>query len=146
MLKKLLFLSFIIFFRGCDSNILPPTNGPCIHEYKEPILTINSVTSEITGEEITEITIRDLLIDNLQGDLVFFEIMISENITVQDSLMTCTMPCAFATEIGEYQFKVSAFNYQNPIITTNACYNEFEGGCPSYADNGTEINFRLKPL
>ena len=134
----LLVLSAILI--GCQSNI-----GPCIHNYEDPILTIQSVYSAENGDEINIVKISDVKIDNVSRALSSFDNDVSNNIVVDDSLLICTIPCGFGIEVGTYEISFSADGYRDSTISTTAKYNKSKGGCPSSSSDGTKRSFSLSP-
>lgn len=114
-----------------------------MHIYDEPILIIESITDEVNGHTISQAYIYNIKIDGTKRDLVFLTGEVSNNISVEDSVIVCSVPCGFGTEGGEYQFSVSADGYEDTTITRDAKYGESQGGCPSKSSGGTRISFNL---
>ncbi len=143
-MKALNFTSILLvlsaFLISCQSNI-----GPCVHNYKDPILTIQSVNSAENGDEINSVRISEIKIDNVSRRLSSFDDDISNNISVDDSLLICTISCGFGIEAGIYEISFSADGYRDSTISTTAKYNKSKGGCPSSSSDGTKISFSLNP-
>lgn len=112
---------------------------------KSQSLQIQSVNSAETGDEVSSLEIFDVKIDSVNGEPAFFIQDVSENITVEDSILVCTLPCGFGTHEGTYQFAVNADGFKVTVITKNAKYNKLKGGCPSSSSDGTKISFSLNP-
>jgi hypothetical protein len=118
--------------------------GPCVHMFGDPILTIESVSSTENGAPISTINLFDIKIDNVSRNPLFLAQEMSENITVVDSVLNCTIPCGFGTEDGTYQFTVSAEGFSDSTFTILSEYNTFVGGCPSSSSDGTRMSFSLR--
>lgn len=144
-MNRLYILAAIVIFVGCTSEILPPDNGPCVHEYRDPVLKIEHVTSVMRNESIDQIILNSISIDNNSLPLTYYSGSPLKNISFQNTSMVCTVPCGFGIDSGTYEFKVSAEGYLDSTVTVTAHYDIFEGGCPSYNDNGTEISIGLRP-
>lgn len=135
-MKRLLTVSILIFiFAGCE----PGTMGPCVHIYEDPVLTISSVTAGKNGESISQITITDVQVDGAAQSPDQLTGEVSENISVDDSAIVCTVPCGFGTLEGSYEFTVSADGYRDSEAMTQASYSTNEGGCPSRSADGSAI-------
>jgi hypothetical protein len=70
---------------------------------------------------------------------------ISNNISVEDSILICTIPCGFGTMEGVYEISISADGYRDLTLSTLAKYDELKGGCPSSSSGGHSIGFSLYP-
>jgi len=141
MIRFLKYSFIILMISSCEP---PGTNvGPCVHIFEEPILTIQSVNSAETGNLISTIEIFDVTIDDIDRDATFLTQEMSENITIEDSVFICSIPCGFGTLEGTYQFSVKSEGFQDTVISENATYNKSEGSCPSSSSDGAKINFSL---
>jgi|AntRauTorcE11897_2_1112592.scaffolds.fasta_scaffold40294_2 hypothetical protein len=143
MVKLLQYSFIVLLIYSCE-----PTGssiGPCVHTYEEPVLTIQSVSSAETGNKISTLEIFNVKIDNVSGNPASLIDEVSENISVEDSILICTIPCGFGTMEGTYEFAVKADGFKDSIIYKSAQYNKLEGGCPSSSSDGTKISFSLIP-
>jgi len=127
------------------SSCEPPGSGlgPCVHIFEEPILTIQSVNSAETGNSLSTIVLFEVTIDGIGRDATYLTQEMSENITIEDSVLICSIPCGFGTLEGIYQFSVKSEGFKDTLITENATYNKSEGGCPSSSSEGSKITFSL---
>jgi len=130
---------------GCDGAGNEGGIGPCVHIYDEPIFHIQSVTDGQTGTQIETIVLSNIGIDSTKPDLRFL-IIESNRIAMLDSFLVGNPPCSFGTESGLYSFLVSATGYRDTLITTDASYSVFEGGCPSKSSGGLRISITLQPM
>lgn len=117
--------------------------GPCVHIYEDPVLTIQSVTSNETGDAISPIFIHELKLDSMGMDILFMMSGITKNLTFSDSLVTCTVPCGFGTEEGVYELTISAEGYNDSTVSTQAKYRNSKGGCPSSSSGSARFSFTL---
>ena len=140
MIKPFKYILLALLISACE-----PTIGPCVHINEEPILSIQSVHSIDAQTDISSIVIFDVFIDGVSISPSFFIDDLSENISVEDSLITCSIPCGFGTMEGTYLFSVTADGYQESTITQNVAYGTSGGSCPSSSSNGTKISFSLIP-
>lgn len=140
MKKYMLLFLFLPLLLACE-----PQMGPCVHIYEDPILTIQTVTSEETGDAISPLIIDELKLDSNEIDIVFMMGGITKNLTFSDSLLICTVPCGFGTEEGTYEMTVSADGYNDSTVSTQAKYENSESGCPGSSSEGSQISFTLTP-
>lgn len=146
-MNRITLLSLFVFFiiASCEQregNLV----GPCVHNYEDPILAIESVEDAKSGEQLSQITISEVLVDSASKQVSSLVTESSENVTVQDSSIVCEPPCGFGTETGQYQFTVQASGYEDTSITReNVQYENFDSGCPSSSSGSTTISFDLKP-
>lgn len=120
--------------------------GPCVTIEREPVIKLEGVTDQSTGESIAEVEIENI---SLNGDLFVFkenqqELLTNVDIDFINNTLVCTLPCAFLNQEGLYEFTVKTMGYSSETLQTQASYSVFDGGCPSYVDGGTEISFQLK--
>ncbi len=119
--------------------------GPCVQIEREPVIKLQSVSDSVNEENILQVQISNLVYED---ETVIFQEdhnQFATNIYIDyelDSLF-CTLPCAFLTGEGNYQFTISADDYNDIAINIDASYSIFDGGCPSYVDGGSEFNFKL---
>lgn len=138
------FLSALFLVSCEDPNNSDPEAGICVHTYEDPILAIESVSSE-SGDPISEIYLSNLSINGSEQDLSSVTDDPSNNVSVEDSSIVCTIPCGFGTQEGTYQFDTSTPDYQDTTITfEGVSYEVFNGGCPSSNSGSREVSFELK--
>lgn len=122
---------------GCNDTIAPP--GPCVHEYKSPILEITSAVAS-DGEPVSELTIRSVTLDGRVVDPLFLLMGPNHGVVLWQGSLLCNVPCGFAAESGHYLLTVEAPGQPTRMIEVDAAYRVFHGGCPSYNDGGTTVN------
>ena len=120
------------------NRIIDPI-GPCVHTYEEPVLNILSISGD-ESTAITQANIYSISIDGNHRDPSFLIMESSNNVTISDTTLICTVPCGFGTASGQYQFTIVSEGYEPKSITVNADYEVFKGGCPSSNSKGTRIN------
>ncbi len=116
--------------------------GPCYHQYKEGIITINSVKTEMTSDEISQFSLSQFTINDISRETKHIQIF-SSDATYDGISIKCNIPCAFGTGEGNYKFQASSLGYETKVISVEASYNEFYGGCPSFNDGGVDIDITL---
>jgi len=132
---------------GDESNTIDGNvSGPCVEVEREPVIKIESVSDQSTGENIFEVEIDNI---SFNGELVAFkenqqEVLANIEIDFINNSLVCTLPCAFLRQEGLYEFTVRAIGYASEVVQTQASYSVFEGGCPSYVDGGTEVFIELE--
>lgn len=120
--------------------------GPCVHFYEDPILLIESISDAESGNQIPQVNIYDIYIDSVKQDLSSLVSDSSQNVSVEDSVISCQTPCGFGTQDGSYRFSVDANNYQTKTLSIEQVeYENFEGGCPSRNYGSTTMQFELRP-
>jgi len=144
---KIGFFIILVTSMGCnpfvdeyDSGI-----GPCVHNYKEPILTIASIADQLSGAQIDSVFISSITTNGFDQDFKTIEKMANISMT-QDSSLKCITPFALGFEAGDYHITISAIGYSDSLFSIHAEYETFEGGCPSFSDDGTHIELTLMPL
>ncbi|HOV98657.1 MAG TPA: hypothetical protein PK595_03680 [Bacteroidota bacterium] len=137
-----LILSIAVFQLSCEGD--GGGVGPCIHIYEEPILHIESARDIQSGVYLKTIVLSNITIDSIPLD-PFFLIPESRYVAALESVLVCNLPCAFGTQPGQYNFKVSANGYRDTIITCYPDYTIYKGGCPSSSNGGLRINIDLRP-
>ena len=133
--KYFLIFLFVYSFYSCKDN-KDDLVGPCVHEYKEPVLNIVSVYDSINSASISFLTIKELKIN---GHLQNTSIILSNSYSVvaNDSVYYCNVPFGLGSEEGTYEFIVEVGGQlQRNIRIENVNYSIFKGGCPSYNDGG----------
>ncbi len=140
-MKNTLFCIIIILFNGCTEGWYNDI-GPCEHVYIEPVLHIESAGDSVTGQEIDNIKISNVFLDSEPAHFIILKSQM-QNIEVVDSVLHCTIPCAFGIEPGDYEFTVSSEGYEDVALKVFAIYSEGGGGCPSYSNGGTRIKILM---
>ena len=136
-----------VLISGCiyDSTRM----GPCVHEYREPVLTITEVTDQNSQQLLQEVKITALKRGNFEYNLDpengIFVLSMAENIEHESPLLICTIPCGFEIYEGTYTLQIEAEGYRDKTIETEATYQRGGGSCPSFSDDGIKINFSLEP-
>ena len=116
----------VVMFLGQDQRMA----GPCVHQTEGPVLAITEVRDAETGDQLSSFSVHN--ITKPGGHSV-------------RSPVTCTGSCGFGRRDGNWTFTVHADGYEPEPVTVSAEYHTFEGGCPSFAKNGTEISVSLEP-
>jgi hypothetical protein len=117
--------------------------GPCVHEYREPVLNIVSAASS-NGTPIGHLTLTNVQVNgHAPGPGAFQDAV---NAVLTNGKIECDVPCGFGTEEGLWQFTAEAEGYQPEEIAVETEYAVFVGGCPSYNDAGTELAIELDPV
>lgn len=117
--------------------------GPCIHEYREPILTIESVTGDPSGASVARVALSSLKLNGQPQIAEEWVATPSVNVSVTAGVLYCDVPCGFGFEEGLYEFVADAADHQTTSISADAQYASFQGRCPSYNDDGTNVSFQL---
>lgn len=138
---------------GCDLNssdselIGDPIFGPCVIIEKEPVLNLIDALDSSNNQNIQQVQISDVWINGSQKDFRENHREVSNNIEFDyvNDVLTCTLPCGIGQQEGTWAFTVSASGYQNSEEVIEASYALFDGGCPAYLDQGTEVNLMLDP-
>ncbi len=144
--RSYLFVSLLLglCLFGCDEKE-DNTVGPCIHQYQDPILTIEEVRDAQTNESLESVVLTEFSID---GAAIQTEMLVAEfanNVEQKGDSLLCTIPCAFGTQAGHYEFIVLTSGYVAKAVSFDLEYEEFEGGCPSYNRGGAEEEIALEP-
>lgn len=132
---------------GRDAPNEDGTAGPCVHGYAEPALTIQTATSRHSGAAIARLTLRSLTVNGstISTDEWAYSSMWSRpffNVAVENNVLYCDVPCGFGTG-GRYAFVAEAAGHEAINVSVDARYATFRGGCPSFDDDGTDINLQL---
>ena len=119
--------------------------GPCVHTYREPVLTIERV-SDVSGRAVAALVLDSLALNGRPVDLRFAAVTTEPafGVTSDGTTLTCTPPCGFGTEPGRYEFRLAAPGYTPTRVAINASYATFHGGCPSWNDDGTRSALSLQ--
>ncbi|MCX6122428.1 MAG: hypothetical protein NTX44_12535 [Ignavibacteriales bacterium] len=130
---------------GCKTLDDGGTVGPCVHIYKEAILHVESITNSVTGSLIPAVAISNIFLDSTKTNPQLLT-PISTNVIQLDSMLICSPPFSFGTEVHKYSFTVSTRGYFDTTIICNPFYTTNKGGCPSSSDGGLRIRFSMRPM
>lgn len=119
--------------------------GPCIHVYEEPILNVTSVTSSENHHRLPAVWVKAVVFEGEEQDLLRLRKGVSVNVAYSDSGLYCTPPFGFGTERGTYELYIAAEGFEDTVVTVEAGYSVFRGGCPSSNTGGTRFVIRLNP-
>ena len=106
-IADILLIVWVIGISGCGEEDIV---GPCVHIYREPIFHVASVVETGTQDNIDEVVIWNVRIDGIEYSPSLLDGE-SENVVIQDSLLICTVPFAFGTTAGDWQFQVTASSF-----------------------------------
>lgn len=67
----------------------------------------------------------------------------SEGLQAVGDSLRCIIPCSFGQQEGHWSLTVSAPGYPRQVVEFAADYAVFHGGCPSWNDEGTDVDLRL---
>jgi hypothetical protein len=94
-----------------------PYYGPCVVIYREAILHIDSALDEQTGEPISSMIVRGVRVDSFPE---FLSLLATSSdaygVTLQDSVLSCELPCGFGTHPGDYELDVTAPGYGEQTV------------------------------
>ncbi|WP_111641123.1 hypothetical protein [Marinimicrobium alkaliphilum] len=137
---------------GSDDNGF----GPCVHNYLEPIITLERVIGTPAGTELSQVTLSDFslggipfsaqeLCPDMPTGMSYPPIggIYCENATPEDDVLICDLPCQFGNSDGDYEFTLTAEHYAPKTVEVQPEYAVFEGGCPSWNDEGSRYTFEL---
>ncbi len=114
---------------GCtQEEVTKPGAGPCIHEYREPALTIDKITNSVDGSRIERVSIRQLEINGVEIPSLHHLADSALGMSLAGDTLICTPPCGFGNVTGEYKFVMSADEFVPATILSQAEYSIFEGG------------------
>ena len=145
--SRLLAACIVCFLSACGNGGQqqePQRAGPCIHMYREPVLSIQKITSLPSGATLPVATLSQF---TFNGSPITANELVSQsssNVVVKSNSLECTTPCGFGTAEGRYEFLTSADLHQSKMTSTMAGYSVFSGGCPSASDVGTDISLDLQ--
>ena len=131
---------------GQQNNQDVGLSGPCVEEFAEPVLIIESVTETNTEEAIEEVRISQIQWNGQSPPRHFRqeEFGISEDPDDEEVLL-CTLPCGFGSNPGAWSFEINVQGYLPETLYVDAEYETFQGGCPALHDDGTRISVELEP-
>ena len=151
--SKLFSIVLAIGLLGCDSNSSDsgwfgdPIFGPCVVIEREPVLNIIDAIDSSNNQSIQQVQISNIRIDGSLIDFRENHLELSSNIEFDyvNDILTCTLPCGIGQQEGTWEFTVTASGYQDSEETIETSYALFDGGCPAYLDQGTEVSLQLEP-
>ena len=146
ILRTLSLLALSVSLVACADDDI----GPCVHIMKDPILTIVGATEAPGGATVSELMIDSVLVDGdrrsnslLITPLGFSDDTLSFGLDTVDGRLRCTPPCAFNGDEGEWALYINTPGYRDTVITVDASFDTFNGGCPSSVEDGEEIEVVL---
>ena len=116
--------------------------GPCYHDFRDPVLSIRTVTDSVSNQSIPRIALTHLLVN---GHATVIITPSSTRIMIQGDTVWCEVACGLGNEEGMWSFDVSAAGYRTRSIQVSARYARFDGGCPSSNTGSTTMSLRLLP-
>ena len=116
----------------------------------DPLVQINSVTDASTGEDLTQVTMRELTIDGESRpfDQLDSDVLSRVDIVEGGDAAICTVPCALFTQEGDYSMVVSATAFEPKRLEFSPQFDDFgspePGDCPGFFGS-YELNLSLDP-
>jgi hypothetical protein len=142
-MKTLIFIFLFLLFTACD--LLRETAiGPCEHNILDPLIEIEDVFDESSGQAIQEFKITAAILDSNHIQLQTLLNEVSFNTVFYDSVLYCNTPCGFAAEEGKYQLTLSASGYNDTTVVIDARFGKFDGGCPSTNSGSTTVTCKMR--
>lgn len=146
-MKHLIVLSCLLSLLACveEESDKDTLNGPCVVEYQDSVVKIESAISGTSSEDIQAVVISEITLNEVDVDLRYLNEESKENVVFdfEANAVTCNIPCGFSSLEGNYNFKVSAEGYQSEMLNIDASYSVFDGGCPARYNVGAEIDIVL---
>jgi len=137
-INNLLPLFALIMF-SCNPMSDCCMSGPCVHEFREPVLIIESA-EDAENQPIDAVILSDITFNGNEISLQYLMTLMTENIQVEDDRATCTIPCGFGIEDGTYAFTAWSTDTEPKDFNVEATYGSGTGGCPSFSDDGTRLS------
>ena len=140
-------LPAVLVLVGCDAVERRSPFGPCYHAFEDAVLTVSCVRDARSGLPIKTLFIHDLTVDGhpeSPHDLMD-EYWINVE-TVGEDTLRCTPPFTLGTHEGRFVFGMTAPGHLGATFQVDAEYAVFEGGCPSFNDEGTVVELTLDPV
>lgn len=105
--------------------------GPCVHTYREPVLTIQRAI-DASGNGVATVLLDSLSLDGRPLGPPFGLVTIEPafRITADSSVLTCSLPCGFGTEPGRYEFRTFAPGYARQGSRLMRSMARFTGAAP----------------
>jgi hypothetical protein len=120
------------------------TDGPCHHDYREPIITVTSTDASNLHLSDVRINGQAVALDGLVA--VGSDVPTGVTLpTVDGDGLACQVPCSFGIDEGEWHFLATAPDGRRLEIRRRVRYAEFSGGCPSFNDGGVTVEVDLAP-
>lgn len=126
-----------------DGSVEAPA-GVCSHTYREPVFNISYAVNALTGEPVGTIVIQSISINDRLVTDDNNPLTGSQNIVRVDGHWRCSLPCGLGNEEGRYRIVVDSPGYLPQSLTVQANYRVYEGGCPSYSDQGLHVSLALE--
>lgn len=121
--------------------------GPCYHEFRDPIIRIQSATDSSSGRAILRLAVTNVSVGGQPIAPAFVaEQQPSSRITLLTDTLWCDLACGFGTMEGVWRFDLSASGYRSKTIQLSARYAEFDGGRPSFNSGSTLLRVQLRSL
>ena len=136
--RSVLVAASVVMTFGCQEF----GGGPCIHTYRDPVLAVTAATDGATGARIAPLFITSLTLGG-QAQVVSYVMTTAFGTRAQGDTIVCDVPCGFGTSEGHYRFTASATGYAPRLITVDARFARFDGGCPSFNAGSTETAVSL---
>ena len=133
---------------GFDEN--QRLNCPDAIQFFDPLVEINSVTNASTGEDLTQVTMRDLTIDGESRLFDEFDSRVLSRIDIieEGNSAICTVPCGLFTQERDYSMVVSATAFEPKRLEFSPQFDDFgspePGDCPGFFGS-YELNLSLDP-
>lgn len=131
-----------------DNSSDDDLNGPCVHYYYEPVVNIDQVISNPANTEIARVSLTEVVHEDSEVELEeWCDLQADElcyGLSFESETPVCSLPCGFGNDEGEWHIEISAEGYQSKTETLEASYAVFEGGCPSYDDEGSHFQLELE--
>lgn len=118
-------------------------SGPCVHEYLDEVLHLESAAGRDTDAVIAQVWLSEFRLD---GEAVEAAALISgraTNLEADGDRLQCTLPCSFGVAEGSWEFTAEAPGYAATPQIVEAAYATFDAGCPSASDDGTVVSILL---
>ena len=121
--------------------------GGCVHEFRDPLLRLQTATDSVTGRAIPRVAITNVSVDNhaFATSLVLTQLPNTRVTLIADTLW-CDVACGFGNMEGVWRFDLSAPGYRAQTFQLTARYARFDGGCPSFNAGSTSLTARLRSL
>ena len=130
---------------GSDSENEEPLAGPCVVNHREPVVNLDAAYGRQSGAVIGDLEITGLAVNDQTFNELELELLATagSNISASGDSLFCTLPCQFGNEEGNWTFTATADGYLPTEQSLEASYGVFEGGCPSYYDEGSHFELQL---
>jgi hypothetical protein len=116
--------------------------GPCVHEYHDPALVIETVGNP----RPPVVNLHGILIDGRDpGGLAPLLSGPSFGATAVGDTIRCVGRCGFGTTEGRFSFTATAAGFRPQQVEVNVRYRDLDGGCPSSNAGSTEYRLGLSP-